>query len=181
MLVEDRDLITRPEQFRILPGVPDALARLRRAGFALVVASNQAVVARGLATAVDVRRLNQHLEGLLVEAGAPRLDGWYFCPHHPSATLPAYRGDCECRKPRPGLLLQAARDLGLDLAASFMVGDRLTDVAAGVRAGCRTALVETGRHAAPPIATVEPLELAVGPDAVCADLAAAAHWILGKA
>jgi D-glycero-D-manno-heptose 1,7-bisphosphate phosphatase len=129
---------------------------------------------------MDLRRLNQHLEGLLVEAGAPRLDGWYFCPHHPAATLPAYRVDCECRKPRPGMLRQAARDLWLDLTASFMVGDRLTDVAAGVRAGCRTALVETGRHAAPPIETVEPVDPAVRPDAVCADLSAAVDWILRK-
>ena len=180
VLVEDSDLIIRPEQFRVLPAVPDALARLRRAGFALVVVSNQAVVARGLATEEDVRRLNQHLEGWLVEAGAPRLEGWYFCPHHPSATLPAYRLDCDCRKPRPGMLRQAARDLRLDLNASFMVGDRWTDVAAGVRAGCRTVLVQTGRHTAPPIETAEPIDPSIKLEFVCADLAAAADWILGK-
>jgi D-glycero-D-manno-heptose 1,7-bisphosphate phosphatase len=86
--------------------------------------------------------------------------------------------DCECRKPRPGLLRQAAQDLRLELTASFMVGDRLTDVAAGCRAGCRTVLIETGRHAAPPIETTEPPDLALKPDAVCADLTAAADWIL---
>jgi D-glycero-D-manno-heptose 1,7-bisphosphate phosphatase len=127
-----------------------------------------------------VRRLNQQLEGMLVAAGAPRLDGWYCCPHHPSATLPVYRVDCACRKPRPGMLLQAARELSLDLGASFMVGDRLTDVAAGFRAGCHTVLVETGRHTAPPIETAEPVDPGLRPDAVCADLAAAADWILGK-
>ena len=178
VLVEDCDLITRPEQFRVLPGVPEALARLQRAGFALVVVSNQAVVARGLATEDEVEQLNVHLERVLVRAGAPPVERWYFCPHHPAATLPAYRVDCACRKPRPGMLERAACELGLDLRASFMVGDRWTDVAAGARAGCRTVLVETGQHLAPPIQTSESLEASIRADAIRGGLREAAEWIL---
>jgi len=178
VMVEDCDLITSPEQFSVLPGVPEALARLRGAGFALVVVSNQAVVARGLATEEEVEQLNRHLERMLVRAGAPYLERWYFCPHHPAATLPAYRVDCACRKPRPGMLERAARELDLDLKASFMVGDRWTDVVAGARAGCRTVLLETGRHLAPPIQTSELIEVALRPDAIREGLREAAGWMI---
>ena len=178
VLVEDVDLLTRAEDFVILDGVPRALGCLQRAGFRLVVISNQTVVARGLASENDVRALNVRLQQLLERAGGARLDAWYFCPHHPNATLPAYRVNCDCRKPRPGLLLRAAREHDLDLAASFAVGDRITDIIAGTRAGCRTILVQTGKHLDLPIQTSEPLDLAIEPDHTCADLEAATRWIL---
>lgn len=178
VLVEDLGLLTRPEELRVLPGVPTALTRLKQAGFALVVITNQPVVARGLARESDVQAVHHSLEASLLAAGAPRIDAWYYCPHHPKAEVSAYRVICDCRKPRPGMLRQAARDLGLDLAASFMVGDRITDVAAGASAGCRTVLVETGKHTAAPITLVEPLDPNLAPDRVCADLSAATDWIL---
>src|SRR6185436_3550034 len=102
----------------------------------------------------------------------------YFCPHHPNASLPEWRADCECRKPRAGLLLQAAHEHNLDLTASFMAGDRITDIIAGARAGCRTVLLQTGKHLERPIETTEPLDTTVQPDHTCADLAAAVDWIL---
>ena len=178
VLVQDADLLTDAAKFRLLPGVPAALARLRAAGLPLVVVSNQPIVARGLATEADVIGLHKLLQALLVQAGAPCLDGWYFCPHHPKANVPAYRLNCDCRKPQPGLLLRAARELGLDLSASFMVGDRITDIIAGARARCRTILVQTGMHSKPPIETAEPLDLSVQPDFTCAGLPEAADWIL---
>ena len=178
VLVEDVDLLTRAEDFVILDGVPRALDCLKRAGFRLVVISNQTVVARGLATENDVRALNVRLQQLLEQACGVRLDAWYFCPHHPNATLPAYRVNCDCRKPKPGLLLRAAREHALDLAASFAVGDRITDIIAGTRAGCRTILVQTGKHLDLPIQTGEPLDLSIEPDYTCADLEAATRWIL---
>jgi len=181
VLVEDVDLLTRCEDVRVLDGVPQALAQLQRAGRRLVVVSNQAVVARGLASEGKVRALNDYIQELLTQADGPRLDGWYFCPHHPKATLPAYRQDCDCRKPKPGLLLRAARELELDLSASFMVGDRITDIIAGVRAGTRTILVQAGRHLEPPIETSEPLDVAVKPTHTCAGLPEATRWILEAA
>jgi D-glycero-D-manno-heptose 1,7-bisphosphate phosphatase len=178
VLIEDVHLLTRPEQVVIPPDVPGALRALGEAGFKLVVVSNQPVVARGLASEPDVRAVNAHMESLLQRAGAPPLDGIYFCPHHPNATLTAYRVDCDCRKPRPGLLRRAAVELGIDLGASFAVGDRITDIMAGAKAGCRTVLVQTGRHEEKPIETSEPLDETIQPDHICADLAAAVEWIL---
>ncbi|MEY2429893.1 MAG: hypothetical protein QOJ40_2778 [Verrucomicrobiota bacterium] len=178
VLVEDVEQLTNANQIRILPGVPRALSLLRQSGFRLVVISNQAVVARGVATEQQVRELQGQVERLIEREGGPSLDGFYFCPHHPKATLPAYRADCECRKPQPGMLLRAAKELGLNLPSSFMVGDRITDIIAGARAGCRTVLVQTGQHLAPPIETTQPLDPSIQPGFVCADLPAAVQWIM---
>lgn len=181
MLVEDRGLLVGAEDIRILEGVPEALASLHEAGFALVVISNQAVVARGLLSEAGMLELQGELEARLRGSGAPPLDGFYYCPHHPSATLPEYRVDCACRKPRPGLLLRAAQERGLDLARSFMVGDRLTDIQAGLGAGCRGIWVQTGRHGDEPIETREPLDAEAVPVYTCHSLALAAAWILENA
>jgi D-glycero-D-manno-heptose 1,7-bisphosphate phosphatase len=178
VLIEDVHLLINSEDIRVLEGVPQALRSLKEAGFKLIVISNQTVVSRGLVTEQEVRAIHAEMERLLEQGGGPHLDGFYFCPHHPNATLPAYRTACECRKPRPGLLLRAACEHNLNLRASFVVGDRITDIIAGARAGCRTVLVQTGKHQAPPIETVEPLDESVQPDHVCADLKAAAEWIL---
>jgi D-glycero-D-manno-heptose 1,7-bisphosphate phosphatase len=181
ILVEDAGLLTQASAIRILPGVPGALRRLKEAGFMLVVVSNQAVVARGLLDLAGMQALHRVVEELLRADGAPALDGFYFCPHHPNANLPEFRQDCLCRKPRPGLLLQAARELGLDLASSFMVGDRPTDLLAGARAGCRTVWARTGQHLAEPIQTTETFELPPRADWECDDLGGAAAWILNAA
>lgn len=178
VLVEDGGYLVDAAEIRVLEGVPEALAALAASGRALVVVTNQTVVSRGLATEDDVTRLNAEIEARLRAAGAPPLEGFYVCPHHPSATVPAFRADCDCRKPRPGLLLRAASELGLDLGASVLVGDRRTDVTAGALAGCATVLVRTGAHEDPPIETTLELERPVEPDHVCDDLPAAARWIL---
>ena len=178
VLVEDVDVLTRADQLRLLPGVPQALARLQRTGFELVVVSNQPVVARGLVSEADIVSIHVELDRLILTAGGPALDRIYFCPHHPKATLPAYRLDCECRKPRPGLFFRAAQELALDLPASFTVGDRITDIIAGAKAGCRTVLVQTGKHLEKPIETPEPIDTTIAPDHVCADLPSAVDWIL---
>ncbi len=180
VIIEDVDWLIQPGQIRVLPGVPQALRRLARAGFRLIVATNQPVVARGLATEAQLETLHAAMAAQLTAAGAPPLDRFYFCPHHPNATLPAYRVICDCRKPRPGLLLRAARDFRLDLPASFMIGDRPTDIAAGAAAGCRTILVQTGKHLQPPIQTADPMDPSLKPDWTCADLSAAAEWILNQ-
>lgn len=177
VLIRDVGLLVRPDQVEILPGVPAALLRLHAAGFRLLVVSNQPVVARGLIQERDVEEIHRVLVSRLVEEGGARLDGFYFCPHHPNASLPDYREACDCRKPRPGLLIRAAREHDLDLARCFLVGDRTSDVAAGARASCRTVLVETGMHLAPPIESPEP-DSEVVPDRVCAGLPEAVAWIL---
>jgi D-glycero-D-manno-heptose 1,7-bisphosphate phosphatase len=178
VLIEDVHLLTRLEQIRILDGVPAALQKLKRAGFQLIVVTNQTVVARGLATEDEVRQMNRDIKQLLVNEGAPAIDGWYFCPHHPQATLTAYRQDCDCRKPEAGMLLRAAREHHLNLQTSFAVGDRITDIIAGAKAGCRTILVQTGKHLEAPIETARAVDIETQPDYNCADLTAAVNLIL---
>lgn len=180
VLVEDVGPVSRADQLRLVPGVPESLRRLRAAGFRLFVATNQSVIARGTITEDRLAAIHEALSRLLAETGAPVPDGYCVCPHHPNATLEAYRVICDCRKPAPGLILRAAREHGLDPAASFMVGDRLTDILAGARAGCRTILVHTGRHEDPPIETAEGPLPDITPDHVARDLPAASDWILNQ-
>ena len=178
MLIEDVGGLSIASEIRLLPGVSHALSLLHQAGFRLVVVSNQTVVARGLASEQQVRELQARVGQMIEQNGGPGLNAFYVCPHHPNATLAAYRVECECRKPEPGLLLRASRELGLEMSSSFAVGDRITDIIAGSRAGCRTVLVQTGEHLAPPIETTKPLDLSIKPDYTCPDLPAAAQWIL---
>ena len=139
----------------ILPGVANALAELRRAGFALVVVTNQPDVARGNQTRAGIDAIHAHLQAVLP------LDAIYGCFHDDA-------DHCACRKPAPGLLLDAARDLGLDLARSYMVGDRWRDTEAGAAAGCRTVFIDYGYAERQPQAF----------DAKVSSLAEAAAWIL---
>jgi D-glycero-D-manno-heptose 1,7-bisphosphate phosphatase len=130
----------RREDVRLTPGCAQALAELRRTGAALVVVSNQPSAAKGTATEADLDDVHDEVARLLEEAGASP-DDWRYCRHHPDGTLPALSGSCDCRKPSPGMLLDAARDLDLDLSASWMIGDGDADIGAGRAAGCRTILV----------------------------------------
>lgn len=178
VLVEDIGPLTDSANLSLINGAAQALGMLHEAGFFLVLASNQTVIARGLATEEDVRMLNLRLDALLRAAGGVTLDAHYFCPHHPEATVPRYRVVCDCRKPRPGLLHDAAREHDLKLSDSFMIGDRLTDVAAGTAAGCQTVLVHSGRHKDPPIITLEPVATNLQPTHVATDLRMAAEWVI---
>ena len=119
-----------------IPGALEALARLAPTDYLVVIATNQAVVGRGLASLAEAQDTNERVIAEIRRAGG-RVDGAYLCPHHPDE-------NCRCRKPRPGMLLDAADDLGVDLAASVMVGDAVSDVQAALAAGVRPFLVETG-------------------------------------
>jgi D-glycero-D-manno-heptose 1,7-bisphosphate phosphatase len=142
-LIEEKSYLTRPEQVRVLPGVGLALARLRAAGFACVVVTNQSAIGRGMMTEADLQRVHEELLRQLRAVGA-ELDALYHCPFVPTS------GDMRViehpeRKPAPGMLLRAARELRLDLARSWMVGDQLSDYLAGRNAGCQgSLLVRTG-------------------------------------
>lgn len=162
VVVEEVGLSTRREQLRVAPGVVDALRTLDERGYLAVLVTNQTVVSRGLVTEGELGALHQYLSDRLQVQGAPAFAGVYVCPHHPDADVADYRVDCDCRKPRPGLLYRAADDLGIALEESVMVGDRLSDVAAGKAAGCTTVLIESGAHEAPPI--VGMTDEAVQPD-----------------
>jgi D-glycero-D-manno-heptose 1,7-bisphosphate phosphatase len=144
-LLEDVPYNVDPERMRLTPTAAEALGQLDEAGFDLVVVSNQSGVARGMFSAEALEPVRRRLEELFRQSGA-RLAGFYFCPHLPEGKDLRYAVTCECRKPAPGLLLRAAADLGLDLSASWMLGDILDDVEAGKRAGCRSILVGTGHE-----------------------------------
>jgi D-glycero-D-manno-heptose 1,7-bisphosphate phosphatase len=131
---------SRPEHLVLQPGVVPGLCALRSQGWLLVLVTNQSGVARGYFTAADLDVMHADLRARLAAGGAP-LDGVYHCPHHPDGVVAGLAVRCRCRKPEPGLLASAAGDLGIDLGASWMVGDAVSDVEAGRRAGCRTALV----------------------------------------
>ncbi len=142
-LVEDVPYNVDPDRIRLVPGATGALRALQRAGYRLVVVSNQSGVARGLFEESALRVVERRLSDLAGAAGIA-VAGFYWCPHHPGGVVSRYAVSCDCRKPAPGLLQRAARDLVLDLPASWMVGDILNDVEAGRRAGCRTVLVDNG-------------------------------------
>jgi D-glycero-D-manno-heptose 1,7-bisphosphate phosphatase len=137
-LIEDLHYLRDPDQVRLLPGVAEAVRRLNVAAILAVVVTNQSGIARGLLTEGDYAATVRRLDDLLAAAGA-RLDGHYHCPHLPDVT-----GPCDCRKPGPLLYERAARDLDLDLAASWWVGDRERDLSAADRFGGRAILVLTG-------------------------------------
>jgi D-glycero-D-manno-heptose 1,7-bisphosphate phosphatase len=144
-LIADVPYNVDPRRILLLPGVETGLARLHAAGYRLVVVTNQSGVARGYFPESALWVVEAHLRALLLAAGVP-LSGFYYCPHHPDGVVSAYARACDCRKPAPGLLLRAARELGIDLHRSWCVGDILHDVEAGRRAGCRTVLLCTGHE-----------------------------------
>jgi D-glycero-D-manno-heptose 1,7-bisphosphate phosphatase len=148
VLNEDSGYVCRPEDFRWLPGTFEALAALQAAGHALVVVTNQSGIGRGLYDEAQYQALTRWMREDLRTHGL-ELAGVYHCPHHPDASVSAYRRACDCRKPAPGMILRAAGDLGLDLAASCLFGDRASDVAAGRAAGVGHC-AQVGTDGAPP-------------------------------
>lgn len=131
----------RLEDFALLPGAAQALVAINEMGFLAVVVSNQPGVAKGKCGLELLEALNDRLRASLAEEGAG-LNGIYYCLHHPEAVVPSLRVQCDCRKPEPGLLLQAAKELDIDLARSYMIGDQQTDIEAGLAAGCKTVLLD---------------------------------------
>lgn len=167
VIIAEVDYLRRLEQMRVLRGVPAAMARLREAGFKLVMVSNQSAVARGYLTRTGLENIHRELRRRLASGGA-RLDGLYYCPHHPAA---GRKIRCRCRKPATGMIEKARRRFGLDLKRSFLVGDSTTDIKTARNAGCRGVLVRTGKGG-------RDGRYKAKPHAVCADLGAAADWIL---
>ncbi len=160
------------EQFRVLERVPRAIHILNKLGLAVIVVSNQPGIAKGHFDLATLRRFDTKLHGTLRAARA-HVDGVYYCLHHPDATVRTLRKRCLCRKPAIGLLTRAARELGVSLTDSYMVGDGLTDIEAGNRAGCKTIFV--GRWKCEHCQFIRPSDLR--PTFVAKDLWEAVQWI----
>jgi D,D-heptose 1,7-bisphosphate phosphatase len=148
-LIANRHYGSDPDGIELLDGVIEGLVTLREAGYKLLLVSNQSGVARAYFDEGDVARMHDRLQRMLDRHGAA-LDGLEYCPHHPEGVLPSYAVECSCRKPAPGMLRQAARKHGVNLSASWMVGDIEADVEAGRRAGTRTVLVGPETSSTPP-------------------------------
>lgn len=164
----------RLDQFELIPGALESVKLLYDADHKIVVITNQSAVARGLLDLDGLAEIHAEMLQRLQDVGVT-VDGIYHCPHHPTAGIGVYRQVCECRKPQPGMLLQAATELDIDLERSFMVGDNLTDLLAGIAAGCRTVLVRTG-HGQKSEKALAALDWQ--PDFVADDLSEAAEWII---
>jgi D-glycero-D-manno-heptose 1,7-bisphosphate phosphatase len=170
-LIEEAGYLDRIDRISLFPYTIDAVRLLNRAGLAVIVVSNQSGVARGFFDEGFVQATHRHLSSVLSTGGAA-VDAFYYCPHHPEGTVAAYRRACDCRKPGPGLLEQAARDHAIDLAHSVVVGDRTNDIESGLAAGARSVLVRTGYGRAHESA-------AAGRASIVADnLIGAVAWIL---
>ncbi len=142
-LMEDVGYLNRLEQVRLFPWTIDAVRLLNRAGFRAIVVTNQSGVAQGYFSEAFVAQTHGELAARFAAGGA-RIDRFYYCPHHPRGEVEAYRAECACRKPKPGMIRFAEQELGINPARSFVVGDRWIDVAMGREAGARTVLVRTG-------------------------------------
>lgn len=142
-LSEEVGYINHPSRFRLFPYSADAIRRLNENGWLAIVTTNQAGVARGYFSEEMIATVHDGMTKDLENDGA-RLDAIYYCAHHPSVGEPPYRFDCDCRKPRPGLITRAARDLDVDLKASWTVGDRYSDVELARNAGVKSAFVLSG-------------------------------------
>jgi D-glycero-D-manno-heptose 1,7-bisphosphate phosphatase len=172
-LIQDRGYICEFSEVEFFPFAAAAVRALNRAGYLVIVASNQSAVARGICSEAHVVRLHRKLQAHFKRRGAA-IAAFYHCPFLADAGVAAYRADSPLRKPAPGMLLQAALDFDLDLGRCFMIGDKLDDIEAGRRAGCRTLLVRTGNG------RESEAGLAAGgvrPDRIVDDLAAAATAI----
>jgi len=172
-VIEERGYLGRLDLIEVFPWSAAAIHLLNEAGYAVVIVTNQAGIARGLFDDGFVQAAHARLDALLREQGAV-VDGYYYCPHHPDGIVDRYRIRCGCRKPAPGMVQQAAADLNLDVQRSFVVGDRWVDVRLARAVGARGVLVRTGygqteeARPAPDVA----------PDAVADNLMGATSWIL---
>lgn len=154
----DRGYVHRWEDFVFLPGVIDAMASLRDAGFKLVVVTNQSGIARGYFSELQYHELTQRMLTAFADRGV-HIDGVYHCPHHPAGNVPEFAIECDCRKPAPGLILRAAGELGISLADSILIGDKSSDIIAARAAGVGRAFAVRSTNAESNWVSVVPAEI----------------------
>jgi D,D-heptose 1,7-bisphosphate phosphatase len=144
-VIEDLPYNVMVEKIRFMPGVAEGLRMLHRAGFRLIIATNQSGVARGLYSERDLKKVERRLREMMRALDVP-LTAFYFCPHLPGGVVAGYNIRCSCRKPEPGLIVRACREHSIDIFRSWFVGDILNDIEAGRRAGLKTVLIDNGKE-----------------------------------
>ncbi len=174
---EQMGYINHISRFQLLPGVRRAIKQLNSANVPVIVISNQSGLARGYFPEELLSEVHEKMNMLLAEKGA-HVDAIYYCPHHPEAKEEKFRETCDCRKPKPGLVLQAAKELDIDPEKSFVVGDRWSDIKTAVNCGAKSILVRTGygRGDEKYIGSYQEIQ----PDIKCDDLTEAVGWILSQ-
>lgn len=174
---EDIPFISHPSQLKLVEGAAEAIRRLNDAGILVIVVTNQPVVARNLCTEKELNIIHEHLREMLKERCDAVLDAIYYCPHHPEKHHPdgnpAYRMNCECRKPKTGMIDKAVKEFGLDRSLCVLIGDSSRDIIAGQRAGLKTILIDTGSE------NVK-AALALNPDRVVSSLKEAVSRLLSS-
>lgn len=168
--------LSDPDELELIPGAAEAVARLNDAGYIVVVITNQSGVARGYFTEEDVAAVNRRMVDVLRPEGA-RIDGIYYCPHHPEFGSDEYRKDCECRKPNTGMVQRAVEDLDIDVSRSYVVGDHVGDVLLGINAGARSIHVLSGHGTGE---REKLIERGIGSVHLACDLADAVEYILAR-
>lgn len=169
---EERNYVHRVEDFIFLPGAIEAMQLLYDHDYALVVVTNQAGVAHGYYSENQVNELHNYMQSCFIDRGL-KLSGIYYCPHHPLALKTAYKYDCECRKPKAGMIFKACKDLNLDASKSILVGDKISDIQAGKAAGIALNILVKSGHSLD--------EMSIGEaDEVVKDLLSAANMILNR-
>ncbi len=164
--------VNEPDDLTLIDGAAAAIAKLNASGWPVAIITNQGGIAMGYLTEDMLHKIHARMEALLAEGGA-HVDAIFYCAHHEHAKLPEYKTNCQCRKPNIGMLKQARDKLGINLSKSVVVGDRTTDILAGLRAGCSTILVQTGSAG-------KDRDIVAEPHAIVADLSAAVDLILGE-
>lgn len=174
VVVEEINYLSSVEDVVLMEGAGDAISKLKEAGFIVIVITNQSGVARGYFSEEKVQEINDYIKRELGKRGG-RIDKFYYCPHHPSFGRGKYRKECNCRKPKIGMIEEAVRDFNIDLQKSYLIGDKLSDIKAGLTAGCKSILVGTGHGKTQNSINYEEDELFMG---ILNDINAAAVYIL---
>lgn len=140
---DEVDFLRNPDQLKLIPRSAEAITELNRLGLRIFILTNQSGIARGILTEDDLRGIHARLLQMLESRNA-RVDRIYYCPHHPEGSIKQYSIECDCRKPKTGMLQKAAKEYGIDLSRSYIIGDKMTDIQAGNNCGARAILVLTG-------------------------------------
>lgn len=143
VLIHEKCYLYKPEEVEIYTESYNAISALKSNGFKIIVVTNQAGVARGFFKEADILKVHAEIDRQLSNKNLS-IDAYYYCPHHPNGIFKEYSIDCECRKPKPNMILQASKDLNIELSMSFLIGDKISDLLAAKNAGCQSALVKTG-------------------------------------
>ena len=176
-LIEEMDYVRTPDDVHLIHDAAPAIRKLNENGFITNVISNQSGIARGFLTEADLAPIHDRLERDLQQNEA-HIDRIYYCPHHPVFGIDPYNVECECRKPKPGMLIQARKEFGIDLARSFVIGDKVADIQAGAAVGANTILVLTG-YGKSSLETCKRENIDI--DFVAPSIKEAVEFILGKA